>query len=987
MSAWQDSKDWMLQMEAQGRAADAHKAWLADWRSRGSPETQSGMAQQAAANNQAATQMAAGSKDEYKEVLESLVGGQMAMQQHGPTANGQALEQGYVSAGIAAQAPQGIDTTGWTPEQIANLQAMQNSDGTLNNSQNLLDAIKVGSGSSVYTAPVDASQKDLTDKSAYTPMSVIQQVAQNGLDPTQGPGQYNMYSDAAYLNAGGGLANQQIGNANNVSQWAATTDYDSLMAAGSLDAARTHTMNMYATGQISAEEAQELENQAFEQHYGSLEHTYKSVENGKDNVLSGESWVQTTITPTDYSTLTPEQAFLQAESHNNIDNEFVSVEGLGGQLFKMAVTGALTAGAGAALAPSIAGLSAGAQGAINGGLNSAIGGVVSGDGLDLKNIGVGALTGGVGGSLSNADGMLGGFIDTGSNIADDAIKGAITGGIGGAFDGDVLGGALMGGATGAGTNLLEQGVGWAGDKINGLKDDLTGPGEFDFAQDVMDFEGDDFDQYMDQVELNALTDIIPGGEYHEIPDSVQEALDQQAIDDYYSPPEQIQVGNQDIIDQMNENDLNAALDYENSDEFVGPGISGAADYDHTTPAGQILDNMTQEDVISESYLFDQYGREMDGTYTIGEIDGKTSIIETATGNYVTSEATAGNPFEVGDPRRSFYEQLSEFDKHLYMAGTLPSAGLSASPVDFLEDVPDEVAPEQVEQEQPEEQEQQQQDPAESDPVNNTDTSLDSGKKGGGTDGTPSNPVDTAVGSILANLEDEQLQAVLSQNPNLAQNIADQISDLISQNTTDSTSDSQSTESTESQQESQTETQEEAESEAETGSEPTNDDPSPAENNSTPSGSTASNIAQILAAAQAAAAASGGAVDGATNASGNPDATPGGQNTDNTGNGGLDNGTGTGANNDDGSGVQTGGGTGTGEEGTEGGDDKGNGDPGIGAGFGGMLAGLGAGSGMGGGNGGDGPQFSPLYDYTKLPQWQKRRHQITMGLLQELMRRA
>jgi hypothetical protein len=464
---------------------------------------------------------------------------------------------------------------------------------------------------------------------------------------------------------------------------------------------------------------------------------------------------------------------LQAEHHNNIDSEFVSVEGLGGQLFKMAVTGALTAGVGAALAPAMVGLSAGAQGAINGGLNSAIGGVVSGNGLDIKDIGVGALTGGVGGSLSNADGMLGGFIDTGSNLADDAIKGAITGGIGGAIDGDVLGGALTGGVSGAGMNLLEQGVGWAGDKIGGLTDDLTGPGEFDFASGP---NWDLDDQLTNDMNLDMLQEIIPGGEYREIPDSVQDALDQQAMDDYYSPPEQIQVGNQDIIDQMNENDLNAILDYEASDEFVGPSASGAADYDHTTPAGQILDNMSQEDVISESYLFDQYGREMDGTYTIGEINGKTSIIETATGNYVTSEATAGNPFEIGDPRRSFYEQLSEFDKHLYMAGTLPSPGLSASPVDFIEDVPEELTPEQVEQTE-QEQPKEQQDASESDPVNNTDTSLDSGEKGGGTDGTPSNPTDTAVGTILADLEREKLEAIRNNNTDLADAIQKEITKI------------------------------------------------------------------------------------------------------------------------------------------------------------------------------------------------------------------
>ena len=375
--------------------------------------------------------------------------------------------------------------------------------------QNILDSIKAGSGGAS--------------------MSEIQNIAQNGLAVTQGPGSYNIYNDPT--NLAQGLQGQQDGRAQHISSWGNTTDFDELVEANNLDAARTWTMNQYGQGNITAEEAQELENQAFEQQYGSLEHTVKNNSAGgpgKDNFLSGESWIETTYTPTDYENLSQTAALNQGESHNVIEDEFVQVEGLGGQLFKQAVTGALTAGAGAALAPSIAGLSAGAQGAINGGLNSAIGGVVSGNGLDIKDIGVGALTGGVGGSLSNADGMLGGFVDTGSELADDAIKGAITGGIGGAFEGDVLGGALTGGATGAGTNLLEQGVGWAGDKINGLKDDLTAPGEFDFAQDVVDFEGDDFEQYMDQVELNALTDIIPGGEYHEIPDSCAgRALDRQ----------------------------------------------------------------------------------------------------------------------------------------------------------------------------------------------------------------------------------------------------------------------------------------------------------------------------------------------------------------------------------------------------------------------------------------------------------------------------
>jgi hypothetical protein len=857
-------------------------------------------------------------------------------------------------------------------DAVLNSLTKEQQDAVANlSNQNILNSIKAGSGGAS--------------------LSEVQNIAQNGLAVTQGPGSYNVYNDPT--NLAQGLQGQQTGRAENISNWGNTTNFDELVDANNLDAARTWTMNQYGQGNITAEEAQELENQAFEQQYGSLEHTVQNNSAGgpgKDNVLSGESWVETTYTPTDYENLSQEAALNQGESHNVIEDEFVQVEGLGGQLFKQAVTGALTAGIGAGLAPSIAGLSAGAQGAINGGLNSAIGGVVSGNGLDIKDIGVGALTGGVGGSLSNADGMLGGFVDTGSNLADDAIKGAITGGIGGALEGDVLGGALTGGVSGAGMNLVEQGIGWAGDKINGFKEDLTGPGEFDFA---MGENWDLDDQLTNDMNLDMLQEIVPGGEYIEIPDSVQDALDQQALDDYYSPPEQIQVGNQDIIDQMNENDLNAILDYEASDEFVGPGISGAADYDHTTPAGQILDNMTQEDVISESYLFDQYGREMDGTYTIGVIDGKTSIIETATGNYVTSEATAGNPFEVGDPRRSFYEQLSDFDKHLYMAGTLPSPGLSASPIDFLDDVPDVPEVEQIEE--VEEVVQEQQEAAESDPINNTDTSLDSGEQGGGNKGTPSDSVDTAVGSIVAQLEDEQLQAVLSQNPNLAQQIADQIAEYLSQSTdtteTEESSDSAEAEETvnetesNTQEESASETEETEESETETGSTPTNEDPSPTENNATPGGSSASNIASLLASIQAAAAAatSSGAVDGGDTATGNPDGTPGGQNADENGGGGLEEGDDTGDGDDTGSGVQTGDGTGTGEEGEDGGDGEGDGDPGIGAGIGGMLAGLGAGAGSGGSS--DRPIWSLLDAITRLPGYQKKskapKSSINEGLMQ------
>ena len=832
--------------------------------------------------------------------------------------------------------------------------------------------------------------------------------------------------------------------------------------------------------------------------------------------------------------ITAENGDIYEWSGNNYIRTYVA-ERMGAEdLVKAGIMATVAGGLGAGFAPMIGGslglTSPAATGAIKGALGSTLGGALNGD-LSAESIALGALTGGVGGSLSNADGMLGGFIDTGSNLADDAIKGAITGGIGGAIDGDVLGGALGGAASGAGMNLLQQGVGWAGDKISDIKDGLTGPGEFDFASDVVDFEGDDLDldmqaaDYLDSLEFvgpsanNAgynpdtqipiddprydaqldfdsdgvidaddLQPIVPGGDYREgiqfsemnnwvtesgqvvgrndvVPDLENggwkhqwtgepvnehanaitmngqvvaykdgdswtdingEPVTDPALVDFYTN-QSTQSGDMQLIEEATHDTMTwdtgngQESAYQTSDgKWHLTGSDGTVEIDPDT-IGQVDYVMGEDGTVRNAAtgaVVANQGPSGDWYSADGKIDSIDSFVSNGTNTAVRTEGTGNQILGFSDNHGGsdnpdfggtiFGESYQDSTGNNYTATDGNGWGIDTGGTNYADPGATQdvyynldngfynpnatnnaetnfLPPEEIEEIV--EQQQQQQEPSESDPVNNTDTNLDSGEVGGGNKGTPSNPVDTAVGSILANLEDEQLQAILSQNPSLAQNIADQIAELISQNTTDSTSDSQTDSSSESQQqESQTETQEETESETETGSEPTNNDPSPVEPNSTPSGSTASNIAQILAAAQAAAAASGGEVDGSTDASGDPNATPGGQNTNNTGDGGLDNETGAGANNDVGTGVQAGDVTGTAEDGTEGGNDEGGGDPDIGAGVSGLLAGLGAGAGMGGG-GGNGPQFSPLNDYTRLPQWQKRRHQITMGLLQELMRRA
>ena len=128
---------------------------------------------------------------------------------------------------------------------------------------------------------------------------------------------------------------------------------------------------------------------------------------------------------------------------------------------KAGIISTIGAGLGGALAPAIGGslgLGAAGTGAIKGASGALISGLIQGDGLDPKNILLGAATGGLGGALSDTGGMLGGLINTGSDVADDAIRGALTGALGGAVDGDILEGALYGAAGGAATNLIGKGI-------------------------------------------------------------------------------------------------------------------------------------------------------------------------------------------------------------------------------------------------------------------------------------------------------------------------------------------------------------------------------------------------------------------------------------------------------------------------------------------------------------------------------------------------
>ena len=354
-----------------------------------------------------------------------------------------------------------FDPNNWTPEQSANM----------------LDAIHYGA----YGAGNEGIQNG--------DLSAIRDVAQNGLAPVQGPGQYNQF-EGGYTDESG---QYHLGPSQweHDSAWAGTTNYDELTGAGNYEDARTWVKQQYISGNLTAEEAQALENQAFESQYGSLSHTYEVHNWGDGNTLSSKGYVTNTITPTDYSTLSQDPAgWSRGTNQHNVDR--VTTQDLGGQIFKTIASTALTMGAGAALAPALSGLSAAASGAIKGGLGGAISGAVNGEGLDLEGIATGALTGGLGGSLSNPNGMLGGYINTGSELADDAIKGALVGGVGGAIKGDALGGALMGAGGGVVTNLAGQGMDYLSGDDSSEWDFASGPGWDEDDLLNMDLSADDY---------------------------------------------------------------------------------------------------------------------------------------------------------------------------------------------------------------------------------------------------------------------------------------------------------------------------------------------------------------------------------------------------------------------------------------------------------------------------------------------------------------
>ena len=343
----------------------------------------------------------------------------------------------------------GEDPTAYLQEQFG--QAGVQFGGDLDNptpeqSANMLDAI--------YYGAYGGGQNEI----ANGDLSGLQNVANNGLAPTQGPGQYNQF-EGGYTDESG---QYHLGPSQweHDSGWAESTSYDELMQAGNPSNARTWVKQQYMAGNLSAEEAQELENQAFEAQFGGLTHS-SSYDWGEGNTLSSKGFVTTTYTPTDYSTLAQDPSGW-SRSTNQVDVERTTTQDLGGQIFKAIMTSALTAGAGGALAG--AGLSGTALGAAKGAIGGATSGLINEGSLDPMDILLGAATGGLGASLNNPDGMLGGLINTGSDLADDAIKGALLGAVGGAVDGDIVDGALYGAAGGAATNLIGKGF----DKLNDL---------------------------------------------------------------------------------------------------------------------------------------------------------------------------------------------------------------------------------------------------------------------------------------------------------------------------------------------------------------------------------------------------------------------------------------------------------------------------------------------------------------------------------------
>jgi len=95
------------------------------------------------------------------------------------------------------------------------------------------------------------------DEIANGDLSGVQNVAQNGLAPTQGPGQYNQF-EGGYIDEAG---QYHLGPSQweHDSAWAETTNYDELMEAGNPNNARTWVKQQYMAGNLTAESSRARE--------------------------------------------------------------------------------------------------------------------------------------------------------------------------------------------------------------------------------------------------------------------------------------------------------------------------------------------------------------------------------------------------------------------------------------------------------------------------------------------------------------------------------------------------------------------------------------------------------------------------------------------------------------------------------------------------------------------------------------------------------
>ena len=791
----------------------------------------------------------------------------------------------------------GFDPNNFTPEEAANM----------------LDAIHYGA----YRAGDEITQNG--------DLSTVQDIAKNGLAPTQGPGQYNQF-EGGYIDDSG---QYHLGPSQweHDSAWAETTNYDELTEAGNYGDARTWVKQQYIAGNLTAEEAQKLENQAFENQFGSLSYTYQPHTFGDNNTLSAKGYISHTYTPTDYSTLSQDPANW-SRGTNQHDVERVTTQDLGGQLFKAIASTALTMGAGAALAPTLSGLSAATSGAIKGGLGGAISGAVNGEGLDLGGIATGALTGGLGGALNNPNGMLGGYINTGSELADDALRGALVGGVGGAVNGNALEGALMGAGGGVVTNLAGQGM----DYLSG--DDTS---EWDFASGP---EWDESDLMNQDLALDLLQPIEVTAERLDVPEWIQNQAEDDAFYDKYGNPQSFDGGYSDRFDAEYDAAVQSqidsdALDYINSDEFVGPSAGLAAGYDPSTVQGQWLDNLTQEDVIHSQLTFED-------SALSGYIndDRSFAVINTPDGYYLTDSDGNMVKYRGGDigyedalgsnqVGTGMYDSLDPLAQHVAAGGQLPGTGQTYVDIDF-----EQIETEPQETEIPEEtQTDNTEDSAESTPTNSTDQTEMGGSSDAGSDGNPSQDTGLSNPTIPS---DYVLVGVDSNGERIYENVLTNIRIP------------------------------ESELPGEVYASNPQGDPESSNEPTTNPDEGATGTAED-------------AEDG------------GGQNADTDGGGGTNSGTDAGDGDSDGNDLgETGDNDGIGDDDDpgKGADDEGAGDPGIGSGSGGNGLGDGMGllAGLGGGND-ENYRWKPIAGLTRLSPYQKRRHTIYNSLNEGLLKAA